>query len=302
MDCVSCLEFLDSDFGCGFLVFGCFRLVFYVLGLFLLFGLGLKFLGFGWHYWGFSQILCVLGGVSSELRNGFSSKSGFNEKSNSKILSCKCGWLNSLMKSNRLVIEKLDGNKGWVEGSDDEHDDENEEFDGVKLRKMLKIERSRANAAYVELEKERMAAKTATEETMAMILRLQNEKSLVEMVANQYRRLAEEKQLHDQAVIQSLRWIVMKHESERSHLEDQVRLLKRKLKLYLKDDEGDQSEGVESVDESLSFLSANFEDALEDGLVSSLDMGLSPYFNQLDLAEYRYKTASNGETTAYSYA
>lgn len=281
MDCVSCLKFLDSDFGCGFLVFRCFRLVFYVLGLLLLLGLGLKFLEFGWHYWGFSQILCVLGGVSSELRNGFNPKNGFNGNSNSKILSCKCGWLNSLMKSNQLMIDKLGGNKGWVEDSDDEHNDENEEFDGVELRKMLCIERSRANAAYVELGKERMATKTATEETMAMILRLQNDKSLIEMEANQYRRLAEEKQLHDQAVIQSLRWIVMKHESERSHLEGQVRLLKRKLKLYLKDDEGGRSEGVESVDESLSVLSANFEDALEDGLVSSLDTGLSPFFDQI---------------------
>lgn len=278
---------LDKDFGCGVLVFGCLRLVFCVLGLVMLFGVGLRVLGIGWEYWGFSQFLWVFGGVSSEMRggvgreysdirretekqkrNGFGSKNGLKGNVNAKILSCKCGWLSSFIKTHKVFIENLDVD-------DDEYDEgKKEEFDGVELRKMLDIEKDRANVAYVELEKERMAAKTAAEETMAMILRLQNEKSLVEMEAKQYKRLAEEKQLHDQEVIEALRWIVMKHESERSRLEDEVRLLKWKLKRYLEDDEGDQSEGVESADESLSFYSAESEDEFEDGLVSSLDIGL----------------------------
>ncbi|GAB4838397.1 hypothetical protein Ancab_027932 [Ancistrocladus abbreviatus] len=57
---------------------------------------------------------------------------------------------------------------------------------------------------------------------MAMILRHQNEKSSIQMQANQMQRLAEEKQLHDQEVIESLHRIIMKHESERSLLEDQL--------------------------------------------------------------------------------
>lgn len=81
--------------------------------------------------------------------------------------------------------------------------------------------RKRATVAYAELEKERTASATAAEETMAMILRLQNEKSLIEMEANQYRKSAEKKQLHDQEVIRSLKWLLLSHSAEKSLLEDQ---------------------------------------------------------------------------------
>ncbi|KAM7474824.1 hypothetical protein LguiB_022067 [Lonicera macranthoides] len=125
---------------------------------------------------------------------------------------------------------------------------------------LVKKERAKANAAYLELEKERMASSTAAEEAMAMILRLHNKKSLIELEANHYRRLAEEKQQHDQEVIQSLQWIVMKHESERSVLEERLRICRQKLKIYMKgDDEGDHCEGF---DEFLGFSNANFEDDL----------------------------------------
>ncbi|GMQ01452.1 hypothetical protein CsSME_00048098 [Camellia sinensis var. sinensis] len=107
-----------------------------------------------------------------------------------------------------------------------------------------------------------------------MILKLQNDKSLIEMEANQYRRLTEEKQLHDQEVIHSLRWIVMKHESERGLLEDQLRFFRQKLKPSMEGYEGDQSEGIH---ESLSFFNSNIEDSPGgDALISSLDMDLSP--------------------------
>ncbi|KAH1097846.1 hypothetical protein J1N35_014767 [Gossypium stocksii] len=45
-----------------------------------------------------------------------------------------------------------------------------------------------------------------------MILRLQSEKSSVEIDVIQFKRMAEQKQEYDQQVIESLQWIGMKHE------------------------------------------------------------------------------------------
>ncbi|KAK1386174.1 hypothetical protein POM88_023909 [Heracleum sosnowskyi] len=191
---------------------------------------------------GFKLLEFDHGGVLSILRSRFDFKCSSGEKSNSKILSCICGILNFSRKQSQPKIE----------GSDDGSNccDDSEELDVIKLRNLVKIERDRADVACLELEKERMAAASAAEETMAMILRIQNEKSLVEMEAKQYRRLAEEKQLHDKDVIQSLRWIVIKYQTEKNWLEDQVRLMKQKLKL---DPEVVEEDRLEGSDESLSF-------------------------------------------------
>ncbi|KAA8545678.1 hypothetical protein F0562_020871 [Nyssa sinensis] len=177
------------------------------------------------------------------------------------------------MNGNVDVKAKIVLDEEYDDGDDSEQELYAEDkVDVMALKNLVKIERRRANAAYLELEKERTAACTAVEEAMAMILRLQNERSLIEMEANQFRRLAEEKQLHDREVIQSLRWIVVKHESERSHSEDQLRLPMRKLKLNMKGDEDDQ---YEEADEFLGVANSNIEDDLDDALISSLDMDLS---------------------------
>ncbi|XP_055816067.1 protein FLOURY 1-like [Solanum dulcamara] len=280
MDCVESLKRLsmNADLGFGFLVIGWFGQLYKVLGLFLLFGLGLRVLQFSWYFYG----------KSGELRNGCCSKIDFDGKCSAKMKFCKSGLLKLLMNSNLEVGKNETRNGGLLDKvkcvSDEELDDEREEyeqecydedkvFDVLSLRKMVELERHRANAACLELEKERMAAATAAEETMAMILRLQNEKSLVEMEANQYKRLAEEKQLHDQEVIQSLQWLVLQHESERSILEDQLKSCSEKLKPFGKRDyEGDHSEVAE---ENHSSLNTNLDDAFHNTLFSSLDMDLS---------------------------
>ncbi|XP_059446421.1 protein FLOURY 1-like [Corylus avellana] len=117
--------------------------------------------------------------------------------------------------------------------------------------------------------KKEEATASAAEEAMAMILRLQSEKSSTDMQANQYRRMAEQKQQYDQEVIGSLQWIVMKHESNRSLLEDQLRLCRQKLKLYMKGDEVDEREGI---DASMNLLNSSTKDCLDDVFISSLDM------------------------------
>ncbi|KAJ4716756.1 myosin-binding protein 3-like [Melia azedarach] len=133
----------------------------------------------------------------------------------------------------------------------------------MALRKLVKIERQRANMALMELEQERMAAASAADEAMAMILRLQSGKSAIEIEANQYHRLAEQKQEYDREVIQSLQWIVMKHEAERSLLEDKLRSCMQKLKQYVKDDDHEM-EQFEEFDASLSMFNSTMEDNLHD--------------------------------------
>ncbi|CAI9760004.1 unnamed protein product [Fraxinus pennsylvanica] len=143
----------------------------------------------------------------------------------------------------------------WFVRNDDDDDDDDEkaftdkveEFDITELRKLVKIERKRANVAYAELEKEMAASATAAEEAMGMILRLQNERRVIEMEANRYRNLAEKKQLHDQEVIRSLKWLLLNHSPEKCFLEDHLRLCRKKSKHFVKNDEKD-GDGEEEKD------------------------------------------------------
>ena len=57
-------------------------------------------------------------------------------------------------------------------------------IDVMASRKLVKIERKRTKAACQELEEERIAAASAADEAMAMVLRLQSEKSSMEIDAN----------------------------------------------------------------------------------------------------------------------
>ncbi|KAK3185218.1 hypothetical protein Dsin_032504 [Dipteronia sinensis] len=254
MDCASFLKSLiqTSDFGFGFFVFGCFSQVFNLLGLFLLFCLGLKILQFSLCGRGLVQFLCDIRCRSSHhhINDESGSKIGLrdSEECDAKIMSCKCGPLKFLENS-----------------ESQECCEEDFEFDVLTLRRLVKIEKQRASLACMELEKERMAASSAAEETMAMILRLQNEKSATEIEANQYRILAEKKQEFDKEVIESLQWIVMRHESERFLLEEKLMSFRQKLKQYVvKDDELVEFEGVDHA--SMSEFSSTLENVVDDDM------------------------------------
>ncbi|BAT86924.1 hypothetical protein VIGAN_05025600 [Vigna angularis var. angularis] len=107
----------------------------------------------------------------------------------------------------------------------------------MSLRRMVKSERQRFNAACAEIEKERGAAASAAEEAMAMILRLQSEKSAVEIQATQFRRMVEQKQEYDLEVIESLQWTVEQVESQKNLLERQLGVLRERLRDFLNDHE-----------------------------------------------------------------
>ncbi|MCO5575228.1 hypothetical protein L7F22_029026 [Adiantum nelumboides] len=74
-------------------------------------------------------------------------------------------------------------------------------------------------ALETELEKERNAVAIATSKTMAMISRLQEEKSAMQLVAAQLQRMAEEKSEYDGHAMALLKEILFKPETEKHALE-----------------------------------------------------------------------------------
>ncbi|XP_037492598.1 myosin-binding protein 7 isoform X1 [Jatropha curcas] len=90
------------------------------------------------------------------------------------------------------------------------------------LKQALEKEHAACTALYLELEKERSAAATAADEAMAMILRLQEEKALIEMEARQYQRMIEEKSAYDFEEMSILKEILIRREREKHFLEKEV--------------------------------------------------------------------------------
>ncbi|KAF1863644.1 hypothetical protein Lal_00030714 [Lupinus albus] len=120
-----------------------------------------------------------------------------------------------------------------VHESEREVVNEDEVFDVMILRKMVKSERQKADAAFAELDIERTATASSAEEAMAMIL----EKRSAEIQASQFQRMVEHKLGYDQDVIESLEWMITQHESKRSYLEEQIEIYRKELKHHISDDE-----------------------------------------------------------------
>lgn len=247
-----------------------FTLVYECLGLFLLFGFGLKFFNSDWFPWSLIRFLRDLTAKSGGLKNGFCLRN---------VLVGNWVILKFLTDDPEVPLtdeteEKRDEKSDILtDDPDQESDAENdvETEDVSELRKLIKIERRRVSAARAELEQERAASASSAAEAMAMILRLQNEKSSIELELSHYRRLALEKQIHDQQVIQSLQNLVWSHESERRMLELQLKSCGRKSNGLSNLHERDEFEG------DLSCCFEEIEDVLENVLYSSrcLDFNLS---------------------------
>ncbi|CAI8591349.1 unnamed protein product [Vicia faba] len=223
MDFPSSFNFLTqaSELGCGFVLLGSYfsRIINFV-GLVLIFGICVKILRF-------SEILRL-------------SQPRFRKmKAPAKVkrLDVQLRSLKSAVKRDDLEEENL----------------EDEVFDVMSLRKLVKMERQRYAAACAEIDKERVAASSAAEEAMAMILRLQNEKSSVEIEANQFRRMVEERQEYDRQVIESLRWNVVELDAQKSFLEEQLGVFKERLREFMREDEIEQIEGDDFAREFCNF-------------------------------------------------
>lgn len=101
-----------------------------------------------------------------------------------------------------------------------------------QLKSTLQTERKALSAMYAELEEERNAAAIATNQTMAMINRLQEEKAAMQMEALQYQRMMEEQSEYDQEAMQLLTELATKREREKQELERELDLCKQKLMHY----------------------------------------------------------------------
>ncbi|XP_052148268.1 myosin-binding protein 3-like isoform X2 [Oryza glaberrima] len=101
-----------------------------------------------------------------------------------------------------------------------------------QLKSALQAERKALSALYSELEEERSAAAIATNQTMAMINRLQEEKAAMQMEALQYQRMMEEQSEYDQEALQLLNELVTKREREKQELERELDMCRQKVLHY----------------------------------------------------------------------
>ncbi|CAK8530356.1 unnamed protein product [Lathyrus sativus] len=231
MDFPSSFNFLTqaSELGCGFVLLGgYFSRIFNFVGLVLIFGICVKILRF-------SEIL------------RFSAFSDTAPRFRKMKPPAKVKRLDTRMKS-KSMVKRDDGGMNL-----EEENLEDEVFDVMSLRKLVKMERQRYAAACAEIDKERVAASSAAEEAMAMILRLQNEKSSVEIEANQFRRMVEERQEYDREVIESLRWNIVELESQKIFLEEQLGIFKERLGDFMREDEIEEIEGADFTREFCNF-------------------------------------------------
>ncbi|KAL8142065.1 hypothetical protein V2J09_015097 [Rumex salicifolius] len=101
-----------------------------------------------------------------------------------------------------------------------------------ELKALLESERKILRALYAELDEERNAASIATNETMAMINRLQEEKATIEMEALQYQRMMEEQCEYDQEALQLMNEMLVKREKQLQELEKELEVCRKKVMEY----------------------------------------------------------------------
>uniref|UniRef100_A0A2N9GX60 GTD-binding domain-containing protein n=1 Tax=Fagus sylvatica TaxID=28930 RepID=A0A2N9GX60_FAGSY len=103
------------------------------------------------------------------------------------------------------------------------------ETDIKALKETLQSQQLLLQKLYIELDEEREASATAANEALSMILRLQGEKAAVQMEANQYKRLAEEKMSHAENSLWVFEDLIYQKEMEIASHEFQVQAYRCKL-------------------------------------------------------------------------
>ncbi|XP_076897415.1 myosin-binding protein 7-like [Bidens hawaiensis] len=148
---------------------------------------------------------------------------------------------------------KLDGNGFWIRSVKrklDERDDDDDYAlfipglsdsgvarvdignECIALREMVNRQQETIQDLSVELDEERNAASSAANEAMSMILRLQSEKSEVQMEARQFKRFSEEKMAHDQEEIMALEDLLYQKEQAIEALTFEVHAYKHRMMSY----------------------------------------------------------------------
>ncbi|OEL35356.1 hypothetical protein BAE44_0003625 [Dichanthelium oligosanthes] len=193
-------------------------------------------------------------------------------------------------------------------GPTDHGDDDQEEEErasctegGADLRRR---EEARAELQR-ELEKERSAAASAAEEAMAMILRLQKEKSAVEIEARQQRRTADERCAFYEDEVEELRDIVLVREREARGLRKEVDAYRRLLGLGPAEEEEDDDDDDQEMVTPHSMLMSEGEPSSSRSVdVSRMqqmgnDSGFSfktPFFHEQSMVPPGTANPTNGGT------
>ncbi|KAH9604750.1 hypothetical protein KSS87_014488 [Heliosperma pusillum] len=99
----------------------------------------------------------------------------------------------------------------------------------ISVKETLQAQQELLQNLYTELDQERESSATAADETLSMILRLQGEKSAMEMEASQYKRIAEEKMHHAHEILETFQELIHHKEMQIASLEFQVQAYKFKL-------------------------------------------------------------------------
>nr|BAJ98070.1 predicted protein [Hordeum vulgare subsp. vulgare] len=120
---------------------------------------------------------------------------------------------------------------------EEESVDEEEEEEEVNLKREADEGNDVLSALHQELDKERSAAASAAEEAMAMILRLQKEKSSVEMEVRQQRRTSDERCAFYENEVEELKDILLMRERENRSLQKEVESYRRLLGIAGDDEE-----------------------------------------------------------------
>ncbi|KAG0549283.1 hypothetical protein BDA96_01G241800 [Sorghum bicolor] len=131
--------------------------------------------------------------------------------------------------------------EGAEEDGEEQAVDAREEEADLRRREEARAELQR------ELEKERSAAASAAEEAMSMILRLQKEKSALEIEARQQRRTADERCAFYEDEVEELRDIVLVREREARALRKEVDAYRRLLGLGPAEDDEEEDDEQEMV-------------------------------------------------------
>ena len=97
------------------------------------------------------------------------------------------------------------------------------------MKETLRAQQTPLQQLHAELDQEKEASATAANESMDMILRLQDEKAAVKMEASHYKRMAKEKIGHAEETLEVFEELMYQKEMEITALEVQVLAYKQKL-------------------------------------------------------------------------
>ncbi|KAF8116161.1 hypothetical protein N665_0020s0022 [Sinapis alba] len=143
----------------------------------------------------------------------------------------------------RRMLERNESNLSLEEVSVSEIEGESE---SDRLKRQVDYDRKLLTGLYKELEEERSASAVATNQAMAMITRLQEEKALFQMEALQNLRMMEEQAEYDMEAIQKLNDLLVDKEKLVQDLEAEIEYFRDQTPQNKKLDAAENSETVSS--------------------------------------------------------